>query len=255
MTNLYADLAKVYEAMYQTFIDYPKEYDFYSQIIKKYSKINLLEIGSGTGRLAALFINNGFKYHGLDYSKEMIAIATANVPNGIFTEGDMRHFKLEKRVEGCIMTGRTISYLRTNQDINNMLSSVYHSLENKGIFCFDFIDANRFIPAIIPEKKVIHDAIFDGTHYLRKSLWTPHLVDGMDFQWASTYFKKKENGLEAIGEDHSIIRTFSVNELEVFLNINHFKVKEVIDKTSYAFPTYVIVAEKTKNTYNNFVSI
>lgn len=244
MTNLYGNLAKVYEAMYQTFMNYPQEYDFYSKILKKNCKNSLLEIGSGTGHLAAFFIKNGFDYNGIDYSKEMIAIANTNVPNGIFTEGDMRYFKQKKQVESCIMTGRTISYLQTNQDVNDMLLSVYNSLENGGIFCFDFIDANRFIPAISPEKEVNHEAFSNNSHYIRKSLWTPHLINGMDFQWESTYFKKEEKILKKIGQDHSTIRTFSVNELEIFLTINHFKIKEVIDKESYAFPTYVIVAEK-----------
>lgn len=74
MDNLYSDFTKKYEAMYQTFID-DEEYLFYSQILKKYKKDNLLEIGSGTGNLAHHFSQNNFDYQGLDYSEVMIKMA------------------------------------------------------------------------------------------------------------------------------------------------------------------------------------
>ena len=40
MANLYTDLAEVYEAMYQTFIDYEEEYQFYADILKKSNSVD-----------------------------------------------------------------------------------------------------------------------------------------------------------------------------------------------------------------------
>ena len=54
----------------------------------------------------------------------------------------------------------------------------------------------------------------------------------------------EDNKLIEIGQDHSNLRTFTVNEIEIFLFINGFKIKEIIDRPSYFFPTYVFVAEK-----------
>ncbi len=244
MSHLYKDLAEVYEAMYATFIDYQEEYIFYSRLFHKYQKNNLLELGSGTGNLAAHFIKNGFTYLGLDYSEEMVNIARKKYPTADFMIGDMRSFNLKKIVQGVVMAGRTISYLRTNEDVNNTFKSVGRCLEKGGILCFDFIDANRFIPEIAGGKEITHEAIYKGIHYLRESKWTAHLVQGMDFHWSSTYYKKEKNSLLEIGKDDSIIRTFTKDELIIFLELNQFEVKEIIDKTSYAFPTYVIVGEK-----------
>jgi len=245
--TLYKDLASVYEAMYQTFINYEEEYLLYSDLIKKYNKKHLLELGSGTGNLAAYFIKNGFEYSGLDYSQDMIAIAKTKLPKGTFLEGDMRNFTVTKPVEAILMAGRTISYLLKNEDVQACFTSVHNNLQEKGIFCFDFIDANRFIPLIFQGKEITHEAIFEGTSYIRESTWDLNLKNGMDFNWQSTYFKKASNKLIEIGQDDSTIRTFSINELEIFLAIQQFKIREVIEKASYAFPTYVIVAEKISN--------
>ncbi|MEL6943179.1 MAG: hypothetical protein AAFO82_10970, partial [Bacteroidota bacterium] len=47
-----------------------------------------------------------------------------------------------------------------------------------------------------------------------------------------------------IGKDKSTIRTFTKNEIELFLALSGFGVKEMIQKESYAFPTYLVIAEK-----------
>lgn len=242
--NLYKGLAEIYEAMYQTFINYKEEYQFYSQIIKANNKQETLEIGSGTGSLAAYFVNNNFKYSGLDFSTDMIKIAQAKLPICEFIQGDMRHFNWNRTFESIIMAGRTISYLVTNQDVNLAFASINKHLEKGGIFCFDFIDASRFIPDIIAEKNIVHEASFNEKTYLRKGIWTPHLVDGMDVCWEAEYYEKVGNESIKIGQTTEVVRTFTIHELELFLKINHFKINQIIEKTSYAFPTYVFVAEK-----------
>ena len=246
MSNLYSDLAEVYEAMYETFIDYKTEYDFYSQHLNHHHKKSLLELGCGTGNLASHFIKNGYEYFGLDLSKAMLDIATRKEPNGKFSQGDMRTFQLENNVGATIMTGRTISYLVTNEDLRSTFAKVYENLEMGGIFCFDCIDANIFIPEIVEESKITHSATHNNTNYVRKANWFPNLSGGMDVKWEAKYYKKEENVLQLIGEETSIVRTFTKNELEIFLNLHNFKIKEIIQRPSYAFPTLVFVAQKDK---------
>jgi len=171
MNELYSDLAAVYEAMYATFIDYELEYNFYSNILKKWNKKSVLEIGSGTGNLTAYFEKNGFEYYGLDLSEEMLAIAIKKNPNSILMKGDMRSFELKNVVQSILITGRTISYLRTNTDVNATFSSIHDNLEKGGLLCFDFIDASRFIPDIRKGKEVTHEATYKGISYLRRSTW------------------------------------------------------------------------------------
>ena len=76
MSNLYGDeMAKVYDEIYQGFIDYSAEYDLYSTICKKYDASKILEIACGTGNLAGAFSGDFETYTGMDYSDAMLKVA------------------------------------------------------------------------------------------------------------------------------------------------------------------------------------
>lgn len=244
MSNLYKELAEVYEAMYQTFINYKEEYLFYSKILERFHKKSVLEIGSGTGNLAEYFLSNGFDYMGLDKSTEMIAIAKAKVQNCQFIEGDMSNFELSRPVQSMIITGRTISYLIENKEVSNAFSSMNENLVEKGILCFDFIDANKFIPHIVKEPRLDHQAEYKGEKYLREATWVFRNKCGMDIFWDATYFKEVAGVMQELGKDSAIARAFTLNEMEIFLEVNKFRILEVTDRATYAFPTKVIVAER-----------
>lgn len=243
MNNLYTELATVYEAMYQTFIDYQEEYLFYSEILKKNNKNEVVEIGCGTGNLANYFLEAQYDYTGLDLSEDMINLAKEK-SNGAFIKADMRDFKLQKNVESIIITARTISYLLTNEDVKATFRSISENLVKGGILAFDIIDANRFVPMMAKDENVVHQATFNEINYVRKSTWKLQLTHGIDFLWDAIYYKENGNELTEIGQDHSNVRAFTVNEMEIFLFANGFKLKETIDRPSYFFPTYVFVAEK-----------
>jgi hypothetical protein len=65
-------------------------------------------------------------------------------------------FNLEKQVDAIIITGRSTSYLTTNDDLNENFASLFNNITEEGIIAFDFIDANRFIPYINENQKIIH---------------------------------------------------------------------------------------------------
>ncbi|WP_343914899.1 class I SAM-dependent methyltransferase [Aquimarina litoralis] len=244
MSSLYTDLVEVYEMMYATFIDYQLEYDLYKSFLKKYDKNSILEIGCGTGNLSQRFINDNYDYCGLDFSKEMLKIAKKRNPNASFIHADMRHFSLKKPVESIIMTGRTISYLVKNKDVESTFASIHNNMKKGSIFCFDFIDANEFIPEISNKKAITHEVNHKNITYIRKSKWNPNILNSWCFDWESNFYKKEKNNLLKVGTDHSTVRTFTKDEIELFLILNGFEVIEIIKRASYAFPTYVVVTRK-----------
>ncbi|NNL08934.1 MAG: class I SAM-dependent methyltransferase [Croceitalea sp.] len=247
MSNLYNRLAKVYEAMYQSFIDYEQEYQFYNKILTAYRINNVLEIGCGTGNLANYFIRNKMGYCGLDISEPMLAIAQKKNPKGKFIQGDMRHLKVNSPLESIIVTGRTLNYLVEDTEVTSAFHSFFNSLMDKGILCFDFIDADEFIPAIRENSNVIHEAIYDNTTYKRISTWNLRLKNGWDLDWRSDYYKKNANSWVKIGSDQANVRTFTLNEIEDFLKMSGFHLKDSVKRDTYAFSTYVVVAEKVTN--------
>lgn len=247
-TELYATLSQVYEAMYQTFIDYKEEFAFYAKILQKYQCNSVVEIGCGTGNLAHRFTAQDFDYYGLDFSKNMLQIAQTKYPNGQFLEGDMRDFQLEKEVHSALITARSLSYMVENSEVEATFQSVYKNLKTGGIFCFDIIDASRFIPEIYQGKTLKHTAIFNEVEYFRDSELSINLnAKSWTFNWLSTFYKKENGTNVLLGKDDSSVRAFTKNDIEILLKMTGFDILEVIDKRAYMFDTLVFVAMKTSN--------
>jgi SAM-dependent methyltransferase len=245
MSNLYGNLSEVYEAMYQSFINYNEEFEFYHNLLIKYHCKTVLEIGCGTGNLAGRFVQSNMGYAGLDMSEDMLAIAKKNNPQCQFIQDDMRNFDLPKKIDAAIITGRTISYLVPDEDVLAALASIHKNLTTPGIICFDCIDAAKFIPLIKPEEKIIHNAAFNDKKYHRESYWSVNDGQKGVFDWASFYYEEDDSGqLLKIGEDHSAIRAFYKEDITGFLKNTGFEVKEIIAKPSYAFDTFVMVGKK-----------
>jgi len=244
MSTLYSTLAPVYEAMYQTFIDYQEEYTFYANILRQNNKKSVTEIGSGTGNLAGYFNNAGFAYTGLDYSADMIAIAQQKHPNANFFQGDMRDFQLKKTEQSMLITARSLSYITENEDVISTFKSIVNNLETGGILAFDIIDAVRFIPEMEREGNIIHLADYEGVSYRRDSIWKPNLDAGLNLDWSADYLKKEGNEWTKLGTDTALVRTFTQDEIRIYAELTGFEVLEVIDRPSYFFPTYVFILRK-----------
>lgn len=246
MANLYdGQMAAIYDAMYQTFVNYDEEYTFYNNLIQEYKASTTLEIGSGTGNLAKRFSENNQNYQGLDYSHDMIAIAKERNKNSSFTQGDMRDFKLDKTFDSILITGRSTSYLITNDDVNRTFDSIYKNLNENGILIFDFIDANRFIPFTKENPIIIHEAEYENVQYIRESHWdTNNSLENFMLEWTAKYYAATNGEKKIIENDFSTVRVFTLNEIELFLYLNNFKILQTIDRKTYAYDTFVIVAQK-----------
>ena len=245
MQSLYANgFETIYDEMYQTFIDYKDEFIFYSTLLRQHQKNQVLEIGCGSGNLARFFIDNNYKYTGLDYSADMIHLCKSKNPKSNFVLGNMTKFSLKNKTESILITGRTSSYLLSNKDISGCLKSVHQNLKSGGLLCFDFIDANRFFKEIKGGKEVKHTAVFDQKKYERTSFFNTNISENLMFTWNAKYYENTQGKAKLIAEDRSEVRAFTKNEWELYLHLNNFELVEFIDRKSYAFDTYVLVAKK-----------
>jgi ubiquinone/menaquinone biosynthesis C-methylase UbiE len=246
MANLYdGKMAAIYDAMYQTFVNYDEEYAFYNNLIQENNCSSVLEIGSGTGNLAKRFDENNQNYLGLDYSESMIEIAKERNKNCSFIQGDMRDFKLDQPVDAILITGRSTSYLINNSDINKTFDALYKNSKEHGIIIFDFIDANRFIPFIKENILITHEAAYENVNYKRDSHWDVNQsLENFMLDWSAEYYTVVNGQKEVIENDFSTVRVFTRNEIELFLYLNNFEILKTIDRKTYAYDTYVIVAKK-----------
>lgn len=245
MSNLYgAELAKVFDTMYQGFIDYNEEFQFYAEKANTFNAQSILEIGCGSGNLAKYFINNFKSYAGLDLSDHMLKLALDKNPTGYFTKADMCSFEMENKYEMAVITGRTSSYLLSNKDISNTFNSISNALTDKGHLVFDCIDADKFVPYVDENPKVVHNSTVGIEKYRRATNW--YIKDYQEnlIYWKAKYYKMEGSSEILLGNDNVVFKAFNRKEIIELLKKEHYQILTVEDRPSYAFDTFVVHAKK-----------
>ena len=117
-----------------------------NKLITQYAKIcdgPVLELASGTGRLAEPIIDMGLSYTGIDTSKTFIKEAKKRFGNrGVFQLDNMQHFQHKNHYDFIFIGFNSFLHNLTDEDAENCLRSVHKHLSEKGLF---------FVSAFIPD--------------------------------------------------------------------------------------------------------
>ncbi|MEZ0483768.1 class I SAM-dependent DNA methyltransferase [Fibrella aquatica] len=245
MTKLYSELAYLYDALYQTFIDYDAEFQLYETCFSTFNVKSVLEIGCGTGHLASRFINAGYSYLGIDSSPEMLELARKRVPAAQFALADMRTLELGQTFDTVLITARSLSYILTNDQVLGTFRQLAKHLTPTGTLHFDFIDANSFMTGIDPKTVINHRALCDGQTYLRQSRYAPDLETGFTWKWHSEFFiEQAEQSLLPIAHDDATLRAFQPDEIRLLLKLAGLTIIHEQGQPTYAFDTWVFSARR-----------
>lgn len=139
--KLYESLVQWYEDLYCDKFQTEKELHFLEEILKRYKKKTILDVGCGTGRHVIGLVKRGFDAYGLDKSKEMITIAKNKINDGEkrFFVKDMRKISSDKRFDVILSMFTTFAYLTNPEDILTTLKNFYKILDKKGILLLDTV--------------------------------------------------------------------------------------------------------------------
>jgi len=69
-------------------------------------------------------------------------------------------------------------------------------------------------------------------------------IENFMLDWSAQYYKIVTNEKEILLDDFSTVRVFTLNEMQLFLYLNNFEIIKTIDRKTYAYDTYVIMARK-----------
>lgn len=245
MSNLYgAELAKVFDTMYQGFIDYEEEFEFYATKARAFNTQHILEMGCGSGNLARFFIKNFKSYMGVDLSDHMLALAKEKNRSGHFIKADMRSFSTENKFDLALITGRSSSYLLSETDLSNTFHSISKSLTSKGHLIFDCIDAERFIPYIDKNPLITHHSEVGSLRFHRATHWYIENKKENLVNWKADYFKQEESKEIKLGQDKVIFKAFKRKDMIDLLEKAGYDILKMEDRPSYAFDTFVVHAQK-----------
>ncbi|UCD19901.1 MAG: methyltransferase domain-containing protein [candidate division WOR-3 bacterium] len=120
-----------------------------SRILARHTECReILDLGCGTGRFTIALAKRGFRVMGMDITPEMLAVARTNAKSaGVkvrLTTGDMRNFRLAKRI-GIIWARGSIGDLIEMDDVRKTFVNVESNLEDEGIFILDVRDRSFYL--------------------------------------------------------------------------------------------------------------
>ena len=138
--NLYS---QYYDLLYSD-KDYAGEVDYIIKLIKENSNEakTLLDMGSGTGKHAELFCNNGYIVHGIDLSEDMLKIAKNRIKDKedklSFSHSKIQELDLNKKFDVVVSLFHVMSYQNSNNELIKAFEVAKNHLKKDGIFIFDF---------------------------------------------------------------------------------------------------------------------
>ena len=184
-------------------------------------------------------------YLGFDVSEPMLNLARQKYPAGNFRQGDMRNFSLSKKYDIALITGRSSSYLLSDDDVKNTFASISKVLHGPSLLAFDCIDASKFLPYIKQHPTITHEHHNGNIRYFRKTAWKrTRNIDGKFVDWTSAYFKEEDAEIAPLGNDATTFRVFTISEIRHLLTTSGFKVLGISARKTYAFDTFVVLAKK-----------
>ena len=130
----YDQIGDAYDLVYA---DTVNRVTFVKNILKKFDKQTVLELGIGTGLFAIPLLEAGFKIEGLEISKVMIDVLRRKAPDLKVHQGDIRHFALDKRYEAILALSSILVLVNDHQEIKQCLQRAHEHLEPEGFLLLE----------------------------------------------------------------------------------------------------------------------
>ncbi len=170
------------------FPDTAERIPFVKNILKKFGKQTVLELGIGTGLFAIPLHEASFKIEGLEISEVMIDTLRQNAPALKVHQGDIRHFAIDKRYEAILALSSILVMVNNHQEIKQCLQCAYEHLQPEGLLLLELPNHPVEI-ALSNTSQEVHTTDGYGTIVVIQS--------GVeDQQWTETWhiFRQHEQG-------------------------------------------------------------
>jgi 2-polyprenyl-3-methyl-5-hydroxy-6-metoxy-1,4-benzoquinol methylase len=226
MNEIFSKYADYYDALYKD-KNYNDESRYIERLINKFAgkKLNILELGCGSGSHAFRLQAKGHNIVAIDRSKKMINLAKKKDKNNKieFLTRDLTKFVSKKKFDVIILLFHVINFLKSKNDLKMFSKNSFKNLKKNGIIIFDFINYDGVV-LDKPQKKI---KIVNQKNLKIIRETTPQLIKNkniLNINFKMT-IKKKNNVLDRFRETHQL-KLHSVLYLKKILNPN-FKLIDI----------------------------
>lgn len=253
--------AAYYDLLYRD-KDYRAEVDYIAGLLERHAPgcRRVLELGSGTGRHAALLAEGGYSMHCVDASEQMLAMARErlkDLPDEIADRlevhaGDARTYRAGRQFDAVISLFHVASYQVENEDLLAMFATAAMHLQDGGVFVFDC----WYGPAVISDRPVVKtlETENDALHVSRHTTPVMHAESNtVDVNFRVTITDKHDSTQEELAELHRMRYLFTP-EVRHFLELNGFTLERAEHWMTGSEPgydtwyvTYIARYDKSRN--------
>ena len=229
----YQTFAYLYDELTQN-VEYEKRCDYILSFFEKngIKSGTVLDLACGTGSMSIPFMKKGYNIIGLDYSEEMLEIASNRLSevgnNFSLLKAKMQEFELSEKVCACVCCLDSINHLNNIDDVQATFKNVYDSLNNNGLFVFD-------VNTVYKHNEVLADNTFvfdEDDYYL---VWDNEAVNDRTVRILLDMFLFNGENYDRFSEEFEET-AYSVEELSTWLKNSGFVNIKVYDELSYDDP-------------------
>lgn len=217
-------------------VDYIEKY-IYKHLKNQNSGKSILDVGCGTGVHVREFASRGYKVIGIDISGDMIKSAKDKpfIENTSYRVMDMCTERLSSPVDIAIAMSHVIGYQCDNSSLYNFMLNINRSLNNNGLFAFNFYHAPG-LSELEPKEITIKKKDVKITRYsIAKKTLTDNVLE-LHYKYLI------EDDEFTIIDIEERMRYFTIKEIEYILYTTGFKLEEM-----KSFLTYDSLDEKHWN--------
>jgi SAM-dependent methyltransferase len=223
----YEVLAYYYDELMKE-VEYDNWIKFFNDSISKYSfdnkKLDVLDLGCGTGIFISHLSKGNYNVYGLDLSEDMLSIANERLEEiGVsanLLQGNMTEFELEMQFDVITIFCDSLNYLTTDDDVKNTFKQVYKHLKPGGLLMFDVHslykinnDFNNKTYSVVEDDYALIWATFNGD-----------AENSVDHEL--NFFIENDNGMYDKYVEFQQQRTFPIDSYEKWLlNENFTKIE------------------------------
>jgi SAM-dependent methyltransferase len=229
---------RYYDLLYQD-KDYSGEVSYIDRTLQRHGAtgVEILELGSGTGKHGRMLAKRGYRVHGIERSAEMVAQAIQC--EGFTSQvGDICKTQLGRTFDVVLSLFHVVSYQIENQAICDLFARAAEHLKGDGLFIFD----TWYSPAVYDQKPVVRIKRIKEREIEVTRIAEPQIFcneNRVDVTYTIFVRNTLANSVEALTEVHPM-RHFSIPEIDMLAKAYGFE--RVI---AQEFVTEAVPSEKT----------